>query len=79
MWTEETKYESRFINRFTTESGIDLVIDWCQVVAIQKQNLQVNIHLKNGECLKVQAISYEQVHEYFEVLYGQWQFMLGSL
>lgn len=61
------------IRRFVTESGIDVAIDWCQVVAVQKQNLQINIHLKNGECLKIQAINYDQVNEYFNVLYRQWE------
>ncbi len=61
------------IRRFVTESGIDIAIDWCQVVAVQKQNLQVNVHLKNGEILKIQAINYDQVNEYFNVLYRQWE------
>ena len=63
---------NKHITRFYTETGIDICIDWCQVVALQKQNFQINIHLITGVCLQVMANNYDNVDNYFNLLYDQW-------
>jgi len=54
------------------ELNVDLAIDWCSVVALQKLTLSVNIHLNTGTILTVDAPAYDVNNTNFTNLYAQW-------
>lgn len=61
------------VSRFSATTGYDLAIDWCSVIAMQKMALCINIHLKTGTILTVQAPTSEINDTHYETLYVHWE------
>lgn len=61
------------LNRYSVPNlCVDLALDWCSVVALQKFPLCVNIHLNTGTTLTVDAPTYDANNANYENLYKQW-------
>jgi hypothetical protein len=79
---EKTKPQSKgktmpsiAVSRFRSpDTGREFAIDWCSVVAMEQNALQISIHFKHKQDpLAIRALTEEQNSQNFEMLYNHWE------